>query len=384
MDLLRSSSRAAVTAWMVCLWAGPLEAADWARDFNDGTTRDQRGVPLVNQPLPGVPAGEFTTSVPSLPSTEDRSFRMKFAGGGSDGDSGIMLDHDDVFIGPASAKMLIRFSQNPLLVQTIDDSEINAGFILHVQGDFQSYICVLDDRGYLQLQEVQPGLNIEGFPGGSKTIDDHYQTPGTFKPDKDWWIRFEVIPLPPEGVRLRARAWLDGTPEPMCLWMVEAFDTESPLFGGATAIVANEDAAVPDGQNFIDVDNVSVSSTITCVEICGNGLDDDEDGGADCADLECDLDATCACHSPFADFDGDGDVDQADYAQFQLCYTGASAPGGLIDVANCDCFDREDADGNNQFGKLSDGDGDVDADDLGRFLACFSGPSLAAVPSCED
>lgn len=377
MCLKRLSSGWIALAAVVLVSASPAPAADWFRNFNNGNTNDGGGVPLINQPLPGVPAGEWQTSVVDVPSVADKSFRMKFAGlpNSSNGDSGVMLDHNDIFIGKVSAKMLIRFSTNPFLAETPTNSTINAGFIVHVQGDFQSYICVIDDRGYLQLQEVQPGLNIAGFPGGSKDTPD-------FDVTKDWWIRFEVLPVP-EGMHLRARAWRDGTPEPQCLWIVEAIDDQSPLPGGATAIVANEDANVPDGLNFVDVDNVSMSSQLTCVEVCGNSLDDDEDGKTDCDDIDCDLHATCACHSPFADVDGDGDVDQLDFAEFQLCYTGAGDAAGVFNAAKCDCLDREEINNDGKFGRLTDGDGDIDAADLEAFLKCFSAPHVLAAAGCE-
>jgi len=57
--------------------------------------------------------------------------------------------------------------------------------------------------------------------------------------------------------------------------------------------------------------------------------------GTECA-------TTLCCHDPFADGDGDGDVDQADFGLWQVCYDGGN---GLI--AGCECYDR-------------DGDNDVD------------------------
>jgi hypothetical protein len=72
------------------------------------------------------------------------------------------------------------------------------------------------------------------------------------------------------------------------------------------------------------------------------------------------------CNDPFADADGDGDVDQADFATFQACYTSV---GGTY-AAGCDCFDR-------------DGDNDIDSDDLGDFEACASGPGIAADTGCD-
>jgi hypothetical protein len=78
-----------------------------------------------------------------------------------------------------------------------------------------------------------------------------------------------------------------------------------------------------------------------------------------------------ACHDPFADADGDGDVDQTDFAMMQSCLTGNS---GDMPVS-CDCFDRD----HNGLG-----DGDVDAQDLAAFEACASAPGVAANPACDN
>ena len=67
------------------------------------------------------------------------------------------------------------------------------------------------------------------------------------------------------------------------------------------------------------------------------------------------------CHTPFADFDQDSDVDQIDFAAFQACYTGQ---GGMV-TGDCLCFDRVDP-GQTQS------DGDIDQTDrapAGRFPA---------------
>jgi hypothetical protein len=76
------------------------------------------------------------------------------------------------------------------------------------------------------------------------------------------------------------------------------------------------------------------------------------------------------CQYPFADADKDRDVDQVDFAAFQLCYTG---PGGGV-PPGCECWDREP-------------DSDVDADDFTAFNDCWTGPnvlySVALPPLCN-
>lgn len=78
------------------------------------------------------------------------------------------------------------------------------------------------------------------------------------------------------------------------------------------------------------------------------------------------------CPRPFADADGDGDVDMTDFAAFQRCLNaGAVDPG-------CDCFDR----GNDGFP-----DGVIDLLDFEGFADCSTGaevPFVAAEhPNCE-
>lgn len=67
-----------------------------------------------------------------------------------------------------------------------------------------------------------------------------------------------------------------------------------------------------------------------------------------------------------ADFDDDGDVDQADFGHLQQCYSGYYVP-----QMDQDCQDV-----------LLDFDTDVDAEDFDLFQACASGPGVAAAPNC--
>jgi hypothetical protein len=78
------------------------------------------------------------------------------------------------------------------------------------------------------------------------------------------------------------------------------------------------------------------------------------------------------CSLPFADVDGDGDVDQDDFAIFQACYSGPGRPAG----PGCECFDRPRP-------GFPRGDNAVDADDLAAFDNCRSGPAIPADPGCN-
>lgn len=64
------------------------------------------------------------------------------------------------------------------------------------------------------------------------------------------------------------------------------------------------------------------------------------------------------------DLDRDGDIDQSDFARFQLCYSGA-------DIAQ-----ENPACGSTRF----DSDADVDQDDLALLVACASGPTVPISP----
>lgn len=77
------------------------------------------------------------------------------------------------------------------------------------------------------------------------------------------------------------------------------------------------------------------------------------------------------CKDPRFDADGDTDVDMADFAVFQRCYTGDNDPSGRYDMEKCACFN-------------ADGDTDVDLTDLVAFQACAAGPGVAADPACDN
>ena len=79
------------------------------------------------------------------------------------------------------------------------------------------------------------------------------------------------------------------------------------------------------------------------------------------------------CNDPFADADGDQDVDQSDFAVWQSCLTG----GGEVplDPVYCRCLDRDDN---------GVGDGDIDLQDYLKFEECASGPGLPASAACDN
>jgi hypothetical protein len=70
-----------------------------------------------------------------------------------------------------------------------------------------------------------------------------------------------------------------------------------------------------------------------------------------------------SCPVNWADLDQDGDVDQVDFALWQLCYTGTGDPNNTFDRTKCKCVDRN-------------RDGSVDLTDLAVFADCAIGPDI--------
>ncbi len=83
--------------------------------------------------------------------------------------------------------------------------------------------------------------------------------------------------------------------------------------------------------------------------------------------------ASTSCHAAFADVDNDGDVDQEDFAVFQVCYTGAQTGSIPEQPAYCGCLDVH---------PLGAPDGFIDTGDLTLFEICASGPGVPATAGC--
>jgi hypothetical protein len=133
-------------------------------------------------------------------------------------------------------------------------------------------------------------------------------------------------------------------------------------------------AGQPDivGSSMLITDEQSLTVTFDLAGAAGGQWDVVVCAGGDCAAGELIGGFTIAgCNTPFADADGDGDVDQNDFAGFQSCITLAGDPSGAFDSTACGCFDR-------------DGDQDVDHDDFVPFFLCGSGPAIPADENCGN
>jgi hypothetical protein len=107
-------------------------------------------------------------------------------------------------------------------------------------------------------------------------------------------------------------------------------------------------------------DNPCESAEFFPPETCGNGLDDDCDGLADCADPDCSCGEDC---DDGVDNDGDGQVDcrDSDCSCTEICGNGIDDDAdGLTDCSDPDCACTEDNCGD---GVDNDADGAVDCSD---------------------
>jgi hypothetical protein len=124
----------------------------------------------------------------------------------------------------------------------------------------------------------------------------------------------------------------------------------------------------PVGQNPVDgwaadmITGVSAGSFVTVV------IEMDTTGAGDCAHaLHADnvmIEFGAPCNFPFADADGDTDVDQKDFAVLQLCLTGPGGPVPL-DPEYCRCLNRN-----------PESDDAIDQIDVTAFINCTTGPDV--------
>lgn len=363
---------AAVVGFCLAVVVGlavPAGGAPWFRDFHDGTLQDLDEFDLAwTQGRDGF-----------NPTNVDSACRLLFVAGDGE-DTAVLFDDDDVFV-DTTAKLLIKWPTNPTILVKNGAPAINVGLLVRGTIDlefyqFKAYAALINDEGEMLLVKIaglaSPDLCTEG---GEAVVPD-------FDPSVNWWLKGEAVDVP-GGVRIRARAWAEGTPEPE-IWHVQCIDPADVAYrSGVAGTGAQEEAAADQSSNlsYVDIDDLSAGPSPEYR--CFNNIDDDGDSLIDCADPDCDPDPACACHDPFADADGDDDVDQVDFALFQACFTGSN-PGGSIPAA-CECFDREDANADGFFNPPDDGNQDVNGTtDLDKFEACATGPGIAADPACDN
>jgi len=147
-----------------------------------------------------------------------------------------------------------------------------------------------------------------------------------------------------------------------------ATDAGNPS-GGAPFVDMGAYERVPD----TDSDGIGDGTDNCPYDANSDQADADTDGVGDVCDQCPDTPAGtrishAGCPTPRADFDLDGDVDQADFGLLQRCLSGTSVPQDNPSCADC----------------RLDYDLDVDAYDGLLFKNCLSGPDVPADPGCSD
>jgi hypothetical protein len=206
---------------------------------------------------------------------------------------------------------------------------------------------------------------------------------GGFPPPSATWVQQAAswnnwsAPTPAEPTTVTVVLKAGAIPEAQ--YFEAYFDDLVVTQGGGPNLVTNADFEDPvqalNCQHVHmarDPDRDNYYFGIPSPEVCDSGMDEDGDTLIDCADPDCAEELHCQCNTPFADMDGDGDVDHDDFAIFQRCYTGS----GLGPVAlECRCLDRPEP---------LVPDGDIDEVDFVAFLKCVSGPTVPADEDCEN
>jgi hypothetical protein len=156
-----------------------------------------------------------------------------------------------------------------------------------------------------------------------------------------------------------------GGPNAVTLKLIDGYETGSIL---AEKVIYNSNAVEPPDVypwTYDEVVGTAASDTMTVMWEMNGGGGVPSASHADALVFE----PVQTCSDPFADADGDGDVDQSDFAVIQACFTGSAGPVPS-EPAYCICLNR------NQ-------DNAIDEQDMLAFEACASGPGVPADPSCD-
>lgn len=199
-------------------------------------------------------------------------------------------------------------------------------------------------------------------PDGSASLDAN----GWFS----YSIRFKRIDAPPREFIQRLTYQFGGLQTgPYTMWVDDIKIGRVPECADPNQCEICNDLVDNNGNELVDCDDPDCPGTYACPkeDVCDDHQDNDGDSLTDCADPDCSESTNCHKNDPFADFDGDGDVDQRDFAAFQACFNGPNVHA----ASGCGMFDTE-------------ADGDVDTADWVKFNACVSGPSIQADTTCDD
>lgn len=207
----------------------------------------------------------------------------------------------------------------------------------------------LNRDGQAPPPNVCPSLTDGGHHGSmSEGGAGDFRAYQTVAVNPGWTYEFSGEFTAPGGVTTTLRL-LNGDENGTELAMVELTDTSAGWTSGSVQTIA------------------PISGVVTVVwEYHSTGVLPAIGAHADGLKFE----PTVICHDPVFDFDGDGDVDQIDFAFFQTCYTGGVGTNPPIYPAGCECAD-------------SNIDGAINQADTTAFELCASGPGVAANPACD-
>jgi len=338
------SMRKVAIACSVLLCALPVARADFTDDFSDGDANGWVEVDL-SEVLSGGQSNPFSMSVveqtcPWIGGSPDYGLLGQW----SDFDPGVQ-GSDDIAVAVwtgegmpgsiyanASLRMRIRYSCHVGALACdpffpgdacnigVNSEQVN-NFILFrnlflITGSYDSYAIELHDSGNMGIIKA---VHIEAaVPPELGTLRIKETWVG-LDLSRDVWMRAEIQTRSDGGVRIRGRVWQDdletpgdGTEDEPCTWDLVGDDLigRDP-FENSPEIPDAEVNPYPPG-------------------LLGIGWNEDDEGTGSMSNMTLDdVTVTAATRGPGykgGDFDCDGDVDVNDFAVFQACFNGASAP----------------------------------------------------------
>ncbi len=229
-----------------------------------------------------------------------------------------------------------------------------------------------------------PGERIQGVTG------DHYSDVTFLDGDGGQFILFQTVDISPlldgndqliADLSVRADFWVHGASQPTLLNAhIDLIDGVEGTTG-TTAVASAPIAAQVDNIFYSDANYVAtVPAGTTWISFTGSGdalltvrlrLSGQSHGDPNpfrimrADNVRTGAFVAPGCNIPFADADGDSDVDQDDFAILQLCITGGVGPIPA-DPAYCTCFERT-------------GDSLITQSDLQEFENCATGPTVQFV-----
>ncbi len=332
-------SVAGVVLVVILGWTGAARA-DFTDNFNDGTYAPEWKELDFTAALTGGAWDPFTLGINTVCDPADPGLLGQFSDlvPGTSDDIAVAVwwgpdaQTPDLYT-DVSLRMLIRYPCHPAVscdpfegVCRGGTSETNALIMFRSKyflpagpagPSFDCYWVELHDNGALEIGKL---IHIEGtINAGTPRLAE---TIVSLDPSRDVWMRAEIQTIPAgngPSVRIRARVWQDrpetpgdGTEDEPVIWQAVGDD-----YTGRDAF--ENDPRIPDNE----VDPYAGPAQV------GVGWNEDSGGGWISELTLDDVTGTAGIEGPGAvagDFDGDGDVDLADFGIFQACFNGPNRP----------------------------------------------------------